>query len=126
MDATRLFALTSRIKQSAANGFRRHKTDCLPRGLPYFKYRTLSAAWALEAAADLRWIDLKIGDGAAERVAVHAQRLRGFALVSLVMRQYLHEEALFELAHGFIVGNSTGVHLGHKVIQLAFHLIPLS
>jgi hypothetical protein len=127
MDATRSFALALRIKQSAANGLPSSKgRGCSARSLPYFKYRTFAAAWTLEATADLQWIDVELGDGAAERVAVHTQRLRGFTLVSFVMRQYLNEKALFELAHGFVVGNSTGVHLGHKVIQLAFHLIPLS
>lgn len=69
---------------------------------------------------------MQLGDGAAESVAVHAERLRGFALVSLVMGQHFDEKALFEFADGFVVGNATGVHLGHKVIQFPFHLIPLS
>jgi hypothetical protein len=96
------------------------------RNLSYFKYRTFATAGTLETAADLRRIDMKVGDGAAERIAVHAESLRGFALVSLVVRQNFDEKALFELAHSLFVGDTAGVHLGDKVIQLAFHVIPLS
>jgi hypothetical protein len=37
------------------------------------------------------------------------------------MGKHFQQKALFEFADGFIVGDTSGVHLGHKVIQFAFH-----
>ena len=54
-------------------------------------------------------------------VTVHAQLLCGFALVSSVICQHFDEKTLFELAHGFVVGDSTGMHLGYEGIQFTFH-----
>src|SRR5690348_15995923 len=92
------------------------------RDLSYFKYRTFTAAGTLEAAANLRRIDLKLGDGAAERVAVHAKFLGRFALVAPVMRKHFDEVALLEFAHGFVVGDAAVMHLGHKAVQFASHV----
>lgn len=100
--------------------------ELLANGLPYLKYRTFTAAWTLEAAANLAGVDIQLGDGTAEGVAVHAEFLSSLALVSPVMRKHFDEIALFELADGFIVGNAAVMHLGHKDIQFTFHFIPLS
>lgn len=99
------------------------RANGLSRDLLYLKYRTLAAAWTLEAAANLRRIDLQFGDGATEGVAVHAEFLGGFALVSPVMGEDFDEVALFEFAHRFFVGNPSAVHLRHEVVKFTSHCI---
>ena len=85
------------------------------------KDRTLAAGRALESTANLFRIELEFRDGAAERVAVHAQLPSCLALVSPVMRQHFENEAPFKLAHCLVVMNAAGVHLRHKTIQFTFH-----
>ncbi len=89
--------------------------------LPYFKYRTFAARRALEADANLRGVYIKLSEGAAEGVAVHAEFFGGFALVSLVVRKDGDEVAALEFAHSFSVSDTTRVHRGHKIFQFAFH-----
>ncbi len=70
--------------------------------------------------ADLRRIDLQFADGAAQRIAVHAELCCGLALVAAMMREHLKQITAFELAHGLVVGNAGAVHLGHYAFKLSF------
>jgi hypothetical protein len=91
-----------------------------------FKHWTHGTRRTLEAIANLRWIHVELGDGAAEGIPVHAKLFGGFALVSAMSAKYFKNEALFELADGFVVSDPTGVHLADQAVQLAFHRSPLS
>ena len=50
-------------------------------------HRTRAAWRTLHAIAQLAHVNLELGDGAAQRVAVHAQFARRAALVALVLLQ---------------------------------------
>ena len=76
---------------------------------------------ALEPIADLGWIDLQLGDDAAERVAMHAQFLRGLTLIALVVRQYDEQVTAFKFPHSLFIGNTTRMHCCYKGFQFAFH-----
>ena len=76
-----------------------------------------------EAIADLRGIHMKLGNGAAQGVPVHAKLFGGFALIAAMRGEHFENEPLFELADGFIVGDTTGVHLADQAVQLAFHKV---
>ena len=64
---------------------------------------------------------MELGDGAAQGIPVHAKLLGGLALVAAMRGKYFKNEALFELADGFVIGDTTGVHLVNQAVQLAFH-----
>ena len=66
---------------------------------------------------------MELRDGAAEGVAVHAELLGSLALVAAVRGEYLQNEALFELTDGFVVSDTTGMHLADQAVQLAFHKV---
>jgi hypothetical protein len=88
-----------------------------------FKQWTHGAWRTLEAIADLGGIHVKLGDGAAQSIPVHAEFLGGFALVAAMGGEHFENEPLFELADGFVVSNATGVHLADQAVQLAFHRV---
>lgn len=74
---------------------------------------------AAHAVADLRGVHVELGEGAAQRVAMHPQLGGGLALVALVLREYLEDVAFLELPHGIRVGNTGTVHLGDQGVQFA-------
>ena len=61
---------------------------------------------AAEAGADLGGVEVKLGEGAGEGVAVHAEFLRCFALVALVLGEDLKDVTAFELLDGVRVGDA--------------------
>ena len=83
--------------------------------------RAGAAGWALDAVAELADVDLQFGDGAAERVAVHAEFAGGAALVAFVFLQHGQDETLLEFTHAFGIKNIAAVHLQDKCFQLIFH-----
>jgi len=85
-----------------------------------------AAGRALDAVAELADVDLQLGDGAAEGVAVHAQFAGGAALVAFVLLQDGQDETFFELAYAFGIQNIAAVHLQDKRFQLIFHDASLS
>jgi len=85
------------------------------------KWSALTARRPAQSGADQRGIDLQFGQNPAQRVAVHAQFFRRLALVAPVTGQDLEDKPPLEFAHGFVVGDAACVHLGDKVVQLAFH-----
>jgi hypothetical protein len=91
----------------------------------YFKYGTFAPRWALENSSNLRGVQLELGHGAAQGIAVHSEFLSRLALVALVMRKHFQQKAPFEFAHCFGVGDAACVHLTHEVIQFTFHRVPL-
>src|SRR5262249_33551101 len=101
------FVLAPRLKQGRAL----QRGDLLARRPSCFKNRTFATRRTLEINANLRGIEVEFGHGAAEGIAVHTELFCSFTLVTLVMGKHFHEEALFEFAHGFSIGNSAGVHL---------------
>jgi hypothetical protein len=65
------------------------------------------------ALADLRGVQVKLRQGAAQCVAMHAQLGRGFALVPFVVREYFEDVAPLELSDGIRVRHTGTVHLRH-------------
>jgi hypothetical protein len=88
-----------------------------------FKQWTHGTWRTLEAIADLGGIHVELSNGAAQGIPVHTKLFGGFALVAAVRGEHFENEPLFELAHGFVVGNPTGVHLADQAVQLAFHRV---
>ena len=70
--------------------------------------------------ADLRRIEIKLGQRPAQRIAVHAKLIGRLTLVALMVRQHFQYVAFLELPDGFVIGHSSGVHLRYKNIELAF------
>ena len=71
------------------------------------------------AAADLRGVQIELGQGAAEGVAVHAKFFGGLALVAFVMREHLKDVTFLELANRLVIGNPGTMHLSNQNIQFA-------
>src|SRR5277367_1976829 len=87
---------------------------------------TLTPRRTLQPPANLCRIKLQLGNGAAERVAVHAQLAGRLALVAPVPRQHLQNEALLELTHPFGIGDAARLHVCYQTIQLSLQKKPLS
>ena len=66
---------------------------------------------AAHAFANLRGIKAKLRERSAERVAMHAELFRCFALVATMTREDLEDVTLFELAHSLRVRDAGGEHL---------------
>ena len=66
---------------------------------------------AAHAFANLRGIKAKLRERSAERVAMHAELFRCFALVATMTREHLEDVTFFELAHSVRVGDASGEHL---------------
>src|SRR6266576_1925216 len=104
-----------------------------PKGLPWFLQMSLTndllfhgngagaAGRTLNAIAQLADVDLQLGDGAAECIAVHAQFTGGPALVPPVFLKNGQDEALLEFPYAFGVEDVAAVHLKDKCFQLIFH-----
>jgi hypothetical protein len=73
-------------------------------------------------AADLGGVEVQLGEGAAEGVAVHAEFVGGLALVALVVREHFKDVALLELAHCIGVGNAGAVHLCDETVKFALQV----
>jgi hypothetical protein len=80
---------------------------------------TLAAGRSAHAVADLRSVHVKLGQGAAEGVAVHTELFGGLALVALVLRKHFEDIALFELTNGLRIGDAGAVHLRDQTVQFA-------
>jgi hypothetical protein len=85
-----------------------------------------AADGAFDPVAELADIDFEFGDGAAERVAVHAQFARGAALVALVFLKHGQDEAFLELTHTLVIEDVAFVHLQDERFQLISHVASLS
>lgn len=83
--------------------------------------RLFAAYGAAGAIAELADIELELGDGARESIAVHAEFAGGLALIAFVLLKHIHDEALFEFADSFRIKNSTGVHLSYECFKLVLH-----
>lgn len=66
-------------------------------------------------------IELVFIDLAAQGVAVNAENFGGARLIAVRAVQNTLDEALFELAHGFIKKNAAFHHLVDEPFQLVFH-----
>lgn len=73
-----------------------------------------AAGRALRAIPKLPDIDLKFVDGAAQRIAVHAQFAGGAALVALVFLKHGEDESFFEFAHTLRIKDVAPVHLQNQ------------
>ena len=94
----------------------------------------LAAGWATHAvanavaqlhaelAANLSGVEVELGEGAAERVAVHAEFVGGLALVSLVLRKHFEDVAFLELANGIHIGDTGAVHLRNESVEFALQV----
>jgi len=69
--------------------------------------------------ANLGGVEVELGEGAAEGVAVHAQFIGCLALIPLMVREHFEDVALLELAHGVRVGDAGVVHLRDKTVKFA-------
>src|SRR5579859_3135937 len=54
---------------------------------------------------------------------MHAQFTGSFALVSPVLLQDVHDEALFEFTHGLRVKNAAAIHLRYECFELVLHRV---
>lgn len=72
-----------------------------------------------DLVADLCCVEIKLGESAAQGVAVHAELLGGLALVAFVVSQNLEDIAPLELAHGIGVGDSCAMHLRYDCVHFA-------
>src|ERR1051326_6635110 len=82
---------------------------------------TGGAGGAAPAIAQRGDVEFEFVDGAAQRIAVHAEFARGLALVPVVFLQHGQQEAFLEFADGFGVEDSGFVHLRHESFQLILH-----
>jgi hypothetical protein len=76
--------------------------------------------WPSHPLADLRGVQPKLVQRAAERVAMHAELIGGLALVAAMTRQHLEDVALLELTHGVVIAHAGGMHLEDDIIEIAF------
>ena len=75
----------------------------------------------LEPGANFGQVQPQLCHGAAQRIAVHAQFFRRFALVPPVRHQNLAELLLLEFPNGVFEADAAGVHLGHQAVQFSSH-----
>ena len=107
-----------------------------PAGLPFFFAKSLAelAGSALVVARRARAagrtagpraqgpdIEVQLGDGAAESIAVHTELAGRLTLVAFVVLQHRKYEAFLEFADSFGVENAALVHLENQGFQLVFH-----
>lgn len=98
----------------------------LPRHLLLHSQRAGTTWWTARTIAQLPHINLELGDGAAEGVAVHAQFAGGAALVAFVFLQDGKDELLLEFADRLGIQDVAFVHLHDQSFQLIFHGVSLS
>src|SRR5260370_5357303 len=67
-------------------------------------------------------INLQLGDGAAERITVHAQFAGSFTLVAAVFLQNSADKPLFEFVYCLRIKNSAFMHLLNKSFEIVLHL----
>ena len=71
--------------------------------------------------ADALDVELELGDGAAQGVAMHSELARGFALVPVVLLENRDDESFLKFADGFRIQNAALEHLENKCFELVFH-----
>jgi hypothetical protein len=81
--------------------------------------RALAYGRAPHAIADLGGIHLKLGQGSAQGIAVHAEFVSGLALIAFVVRKDFKNIASLKLPNGVGVGDTGAVHLNDKTVQFA-------
>jgi hypothetical protein len=79
----------------------------------------LAPGWPTHAVANLRSIHIELGEGTAERIAMHAELFSGFALISFVVREHFEDEASLELTNGLRVRDAGAVHLRDQAVHFA-------
>jgi hypothetical protein len=72
--------------------------------------------------ANLSGSEVKLGEGAAEGIAMHAEFIGSLALIALVVRENLKDVAALKLANGIGVGNARGVHLRNETVKFALQV----
>lgn len=87
---------------------------------------TGAAGRALHAIAELANINLQLGDGAAEGVAMHAKFASGAALIAAIFLEHGENKALLEFAYPFRIKNVAFIHLQDECFELIFHVASLS
>ena len=70
--------------------------------------------------SNLRRVHAEFGEGAAKRIAMHAELFSCFALIAAMTRKYLEDVPLLKLTHRVGVSNTSGVHLEDEVVEFAF------
>jgi hypothetical protein len=93
----------------------------LPRSLLIEGDGAGAARRTFHALPELPYVDLQLGNGAAERIAVHAKLTCRPALIALVFLEHRQNEALFEFTHALGIKNVAFVHLQNECFQLIFH-----
>src|SRR5207247_1417047 len=73
------------------------------------------------AISKLPHIEIQLGDGPAEGIAMHTQLPCCLALVAPICIKDVHDEAFFEFAYRFRIEDATGVHLNDECFELLFH-----
>lgn len=86
------------------------------------EYRTFAADRTLEPGAHLGQVQTEFCHGTAQRIAVHSQLFGRLALVATMRHQNFAQVLFFKLAHGLLVGNAAGVHLGNQAVEFSFHV----
>jgi len=79
---------------------------------------TSAARRTFDPGPQLPYINLQLGDGATEGVAMHPQLARGAALVSIIFLQHSEDKALLEFPHRFGIKNIAFIHLQDKCFEL--------
>lgn len=74
---------------------------------------------AAHALPDLRGIHMQLCKRSAQRIAMHTELGRSFALITTVVSEDLKDIALLELPNRVRVGDSGGVHLSDQGVQFA-------
>src|SRR5437016_14594523 len=81
----------------------------------------LAAHRSPQTFAELPHVQFKLGNGAAESIAMHSQFPRCLALVPLVLLKNIHDEALLKFPHSFGIKNPAVVHLRDESFELVLH-----
>src|SRR5688572_1902504 len=85
------------------------------------RQRTRAAWWPPGGGPQRAQVELELGDGAAQGVAVHSQFARRPALIAAILLQDRHDEALLKLTHRLGIQDSASVHLLDECFELVFH-----
>ena len=92
--------------------------------LPLQRDGTRAAGRTLSAGAQRTNINLEFLHGPAQRVPVHAQLPRCFALIAPVFFEHGYDKAFLKLTDRFRIEDVAFVHLENECFQLIFHLLP--
>ena len=84
----------------------------------------LAGGRTAHATADLCGVEVELGEGAAEGVAMHAKLFGGLALIAFVVREDLEDIAALELPDRLGVVDSGVMHLGDEAVEFALQSCP--